>query len=92
VQHQFQSLKKKKRNKRKKKAPIQPEFRHESRLVMMEEIKGESASKSSDDAVRFIQEEEEVFAVEEDSPANAILYRCIEKYCNDSHPLSNEEQ
>jgi hypothetical protein len=60
---------------------------------MAEEVKAEaSASKSCDENARSIEEEQEEFVIDENSHSSAILYRCIDKYCNDSQPMSNEEQ
>ena len=89
--------KKKKRNKRKKRGgnnlirEVPPIFQSESRLVMVEEIKGEGSGSGSN--LNRSNEEEESFVVAEGSHSSAIIYRCMDKYCNDSQDvLSSEEK
>ena len=89
--------KKKKRNKRKKRGgnnlirDVPQIFQSESRLVMVEEIKGEGSGSGSN--LNRSNEEEESFVIAEGSHSSAIIYRCMDKYCNDSQDvLSSEEK
>jgi hypothetical protein len=52
---------------------------------MVEEIKGEGSGSGSNH--NRSNEEEEVFVIAPDSHSSAIIYRCMDKYCNDQREV-----
>ena len=48
---------------------------------MVEEIKGEGSGSGSN--LNRSNDEEEAYVVAEGSHSSAIIYRCMDKYCND---------
>ena len=58
---------------------------------MVEEIKGEGSGSGSNNLNRS-NEEEETFVVPENSHSSAIIYRCMDKYCNDEREMLQDQE
>ena len=57
---------------------------------MVEEIKGEGSGSGSN--LNRSNEEEETFIVAENSHSSAIIYRCMDKYCNDEQDMLQDQE